>query len=72
MKTYADVILLSAKTAFSAYLANSNDIWPQVDFSLIAFIYERPVQEVERDIKTVYDIVSTAHYSRFASSVAAS
>ena len=65
MKTYADVLLLAANKAFSAYLGGSNEIWRNVDFNLIGFIYERPVKEVERDVETVYNTVSVAYYSKF-------
>ena len=65
MKTYADVIQLAAKQAFSAYLGGSNEIWRQVDFGLIAYIYERPVKTVESDIEIVYNVVQDTHYSQF-------
>ena len=67
MKTYADVLVLAANTAFSAYMGGSNEIWRQVDFALVAFIYERPVERVESDIQIVYNTVSDAYYSQFKS-----
>lgn len=65
MKSYADVLVLAANTAFSSYMGGSNEIWHQIDFGLIAFIYERPVKTVESDIKIVYNTVSNAYYSKF-------
>jgi hypothetical protein len=65
MKTYAEVLVQAANAAFSAYLGGSNEIWRQVDFNLIAFIYERPVETVESDCQIVYNTVSNAYYSKF-------
>ena len=64
MKTYANVIRLAAKQALDSFLAGNDAIWQQVDFDLIAYIFEKDIKQVEQDILKEYEIVEREHYAK--------
>jgi hypothetical protein len=65
MKSYADVIKLAAEQAFHTYMSGSYAPWQQVDFDLIAFIYEVPSKQVAIDAGTVYDALQEEQFKQF-------
>ena len=65
MKSYTDVIQLAAKQAHDTYMSGSYAPWQQVDFELIAFIYEVPTKQVAIDAGTVYDTLQAETFAQF-------
>jgi hypothetical protein len=65
MKSYAEVIKLAAKQALDTYMSGSYAPWQQVDFELIAFIYEVPTKQVAIDAGTVYDALQEEQFAQF-------
>ena len=55
MKTYQTVFSYCAKQAFAAFMNGADNYLEVVDYRLIAFIYDIPVEVVKAEIKKVLE-----------------